>query len=96
MRLSRIIGLHSIELHAERLTYWTDQYKNEKKILLDQYANEMDSYKSRKFQTHKELECVFYALQSENDAQKERDEKEHLEKIDDVKSKVNDSNDQSD
>lgn len=77
------------ELHGERLTYWTRQYENEKKILLDQYANEMDSYKNRKFQAHKELECVFYALESENDAQKDRDEKEHLERIDDIKSKVN-------
>lgn len=78
-------------MHGERLTYWTRQYENEKKILLDQYANEMDSYRSRKFQTHKELECVFYALESECDAQKERDEKEHLEKIDDIKSKVSES-----
>lgn len=76
-------------LHGERLTYWTRQYENERKILLDQYANEMDSYKNRKFQTHKELECVYYALQSEYDAQKECDEKEHLERIDDIKSKVN-------
>lgn len=75
-------------MHGQRLTYWTSQYENEKKILLDQYANEMDSYKSRKFQTHKELECVFYALQTDSDAQKERDEKEHLKQIDDIKSKV--------
>lgn len=77
-----------IGLHADRLTYWTNQYENEKKILLDQYANEMDTYKNRKFQTHKELECVYYAVQSESDAQKERDKKEHLQKIDDIKSKV--------
>ena len=80
---------HILDLHGDRLNYWTCQYENEKKILLDQYANEMDTYKNRKFQSHKELECVFYALESEYDAKKERDEQDHLEKIDDIKSKVN-------
>lgn len=53
--------------------------------------NEMESYKEKKFKAHKELECVFYALQSENDAQKEQDEKNQLDKIDEVKSKVNET-----
>lgn len=75
-------------LHGDRLGYWTHQYENEKQILLNQYASEMDSYKNRKFRAHKELECVYYALQSENDSQEERDEKAHLEKIDDIKSRV--------
>lgn len=70
------------------MAYWTHLYENEKKILLDQYASEMDSYKNRKFQAHKELECVYYSLQNQHEAQKEQDEKEHLEKIDDIKSKV--------
>lgn len=70
------------------MAYWTHQYENEKNVLLDQYASEMDSYKNRKFQAHKELECVYYALQNQHEAQKEHDEKEHLEKIDDIKSKV--------
>lgn len=48
----------------------------------------MDSYKNRKFRAHKELECVYYALQARNDAEREEDEKMHLEKIDDIKSKV--------
>lgn len=76
------------ELHGERLAYWTHQYENEKKVLLDQYASEMDSYKNRKFRAHKELECVFYALQAENEDQNEGDEKKQQEKIDDIKSKV--------
>lgn len=75
-------------MHGDRLNYWTHQYENEKTILLNQYASEMDSYKNRKFRAHKELECVFYALQAENDAENEQDEKRHLEKIDDIKSKV--------
>lgn len=75
-------------LHEERLAYWTCQYENEKQILLDQYAAEIDSYKDRKFRAHKELECVYYALQNQNDTQKAQDEKEHQEKIDDIKSKV--------
>lgn len=70
------------------MAYWTHLYENEKKILLDQYASEMDSYKNRKFQAHKELECVYYSLQNQHEAQKEQDEKDHLEKIDDIKSKV--------
>lgn len=78
-------------LHAERLKYWRDQYENEKKVLIKQYMNEMESYKEKKFKAHKELECVFYALQSENDAQKEQDEKNQLDKIDEVKSKVNET-----
>lgn len=77
-----------IGLHEERLAYWTRQYEKEKQILLEQYANEIDSYKEKKFKAHKELECVYYALQNENDAQKEQDEKKHQEKIDDIKSKV--------
>lgn len=68
--------------------YWTCQYENEKQILLDQYAQEIENYRERKFRAHKELECVYYALQSENDNQKAQDEKEHQEKIDDIKSKA--------
>lgn len=75
-------------MHSERLAYWTTKYENEKKVLLDQYATEMDSYKERKFRAHKELECVYYALESENNAQTEQDEKEQQKKIDDIKSKV--------
>lgn len=78
-----------IGIHGERLAYWTHQYENEKQILLNQYASEMDSYKEKKFRAHKELECVYYALQSEHDAHREKDEKGHQEKIDDIKSKVN-------
>ena len=75
-------------MHGERLAYWTTQYENEKKILLDQYEKEIESYKERKFRAYKELECVHYALQSEYDEQQAQDEKEHQEKIDDIKSKV--------
>lgn len=70
------------------MAYWTHQYENEKQVLLDQYAEEMDSYKNRKFNAHKELECIFYALERQNELELQRDEKEHQEKIDDIKSKV--------
>lgn len=75
-------------MHENRLTYWTSQYENEKRILLHQYSIEIDSYKERKFRAHKELECVYYALQHENKAQMAQDEEEHQEKVDDIKSKV--------
>lgn len=75
-------------MHGDRLAYWTHQYENEKQVLLDQYAEEMESYKARKFRAHKELECVFYALESQNESEIQNDEQEHQEKIDDIKSKV--------
>lgn len=75
-------------LHAERLRYWTRQYEHEKGILLSQYQTEMESYKDRKFRAHKELECVFYALDNENETQIARDEMEHLNRIDEVRSKA--------
>lgn len=68
--------------------YWTQQYEREKGVLLSQYETEMESYKDRKFRAHKELECVFYALESENEVQKTQDESDRLKKIDEVKSKV--------
>lgn len=75
-------------MHGERLSYWTHQYENEKQVLLNQYAEEMDSYKDRKFRAHKELECIFYALDSQNEFETQKDEIEHQQKIDDIKSKV--------
>lgn len=81
--------LSYLGLHGDRLSYWTNQYEHEKGVLLNQYEIEMENYKNRKFKAHKELECVFYALQNENDTQTDQDEIEHLQKIDEVKSKVN-------
>lgn len=75
-------------LHSERLSYWTRQYEHEKGILLGQYEAEMESYKDRKFRAHKELECVFYAIEQKNEAQLARDEMEQLNRIDDVRSKA--------
>lgn len=75
-------------LHSERLSYWTHQYEHEKGILLSQYETEIESYKDRKFRAHKELECVFYALEQENESQIARDETEHMNRIDEVRSKV--------
>lgn len=70
------------------MAYWTRQYEHEKEILLNQYASEMESYKDKKFRAHKELECVFYALENEHDAHRKQDEQEHQDKIDDINSKV--------
>lgn len=55
---------------------------------MSQHATEMKNYKEKKFKGYKELECVFYSLQSESDAQRSEKEKRHQEKVDDVKSKV--------
>lgn len=70
------------------MSYWTHQYEHEKGVLLSQYETEMANYKDRKFRAHKELECVFYALENEHEAQTMQDELRHLNKIDEVKSKV--------
>lgn len=75
-------------LHGDRLKYWTDQYETEKQVLLDQYTEEMENYKDRKFRAHKELECVFYALEDQNETETQKDEKKHQNRIDDIKSKV--------
>lgn len=75
-------------LHSERLSYWTRQYEHEKEILLSQYETEMESYKDRKFRAHKELECVFYASENVNEIQVARDQMEHLNRIDEVRSKA--------
>lgn len=80
--------LFSVALHADRVCFWRSQYEHEKRILLQQYTDEMDQYKDRKFKAHKELECVYYGL--ENIADRFRDEAEtnHQTKIDNIKSKV--------
>lgn len=48
----------------------------------------MDSYKERKFRAHKELECLHYGLESIADDQRQLAENKHLEKVDNIKSKV--------
>lgn len=75
-------------MHADRLNFWTVAYENEKKLLLQQYTDEMDSYKERKFRAHKELECVHYGLEAlANERQKLIGEKQE-EKVYEIKSKV--------
>lgn len=56
--------------------------------MLNQYHQEIQTYKERKIKAHVELECVFYGLESiaENDRDKAHDR--HLKKVDDVKSGV--------
>lgn len=77
-----------IELHLERLNYWTVQYEKEKEVLLHQYQTEMETYKKRKFKAHKELECVHHALESQNEAQQKLSDEIQLEKVDKIKSQV--------
>lgn len=77
-----------LDLHSNRLDYWTYQYEKEKKILFDQYQSEMKTYKERKFKAHKELECVYHSLENKNDTQKMCEEKVHSEKVDIIKSQV--------
>lgn len=75
-------------LHSERLKYWSAKYEDKKQVLMEQHATEMKNYREKKFKAHKELECVFYSLQNECDAQKMEEQRKHQHKIDDVKSKV--------
>lgn len=75
-------------LHSDRLVYWTNQYEEEKQILLNQYASEMERYKDRKFRAQKELECVYYAMESANEAQIKQNEQEQMAKTDEIKSQV--------
>lgn len=75
-------------MHAERLSFWTVAYENEKKLLLQQYNDEMDSYKERKFRAHKELECVHYGLETLADERQKLAGEKQEEKVYEIKSKV--------
>lgn len=75
-------------MHADRLSFWTVAYENEKKLLLQQYNDEMDSYKERKFRAHKELECVHYGLEALADERHKLANEKHEEKVYEIKSKV--------
>lgn len=56
--------------------------------MLHQWHEEMTMFEDMKLETHKELECVYYGLESAADEQREMAEKKYLCKMDDVKSKV--------
>lgn len=77
------------DLHKHRVIFWRNQYEREKGILLQQYNDEMDLYKDRKFKAHKELECVYYGLEDMADRMRDEAEMIHQNKIDNIKSKVN-------
>lgn len=77
-------------MHADRLNFWTVAYENEKKLLLQQYTDEMDSYKERKFRAHKELECVHYGLEALADERQKLIAEKQEEKVYEIKSKVSD------
>lgn len=75
-------------MHADRLCFWTIAYENEKKMLLQQYNDEIDSYKEQKFRAHKELECVHYGLEALADERQKLATAKHEEKVYEIKSKV--------
>lgn len=75
-------------MHADRLSFWTVAYENEKKLLLQQYNDEMDSYKDRKYRAHKELECVHYGLEALADERQKLAGEKHEGKVYEIKSKV--------
>lgn len=75
-------------MHADRLSFWTVAYENEKELLLQQYTDEMDSYKERKFRAHKELECVHYGLEALSDERQKSIAKKQEEKLYEIKGKV--------
>lgn len=75
-------------MHADRLNFWTVAYEDEKKLLLHQYNDEMDSYKERKFRAHKELESVHYGLEALADERRKLTGEKHEEKKYEIKSKV--------
>lgn len=63
-------------------------YLDEKKSMLNQYHQEIQTYKERKIRAHVELECVFYGLESITDNDRDKAHDRHLKKVDDVKSGV--------
>lgn len=75
-------------MHGERLDFWTKAYGKEKSTLLQQYADEMDSYKDRKFRAHKELECVHHGLEALADQRQKSANEEHDGDVYGCKSKV--------
>lgn len=77
-----------IVLHAERADFWRTGYLADKKELLNTYHREMLAYKERKLGGFKELECVFFGLEARNEKEQAAREEAHLQKIDNVKSKV--------
>lgn len=75
-------------MHSERLDFFTAQYEKEKRTMLSQYAEEMDSYKTRKFCVQRELDCVQFGLEDTDEQQRRSVENEHRDDIDRIKSKV--------
>ena len=56
--------------------------------MLNQYHQEIQTYKERKIKAFVELECVFYGLESIADNERDKKHESHLKKVDDVKSGV--------
>ena len=79
-------------LHRDRAGFWKNNYQNEKKSLLTQFQTEMKSYKERKLKAYKELESVYYGLESKAENDREKAIQHHLKKVDDVKSSVSINN----
>lgn len=75
-------------LHASRIDFWKTSYKEEKRSLLNQYHAEMQRYRDRKFKSFRELECVYYGLESKVDRERNEAVEHHLRKCDNVKSGV--------
>lgn len=78
-----------IGLHSERIGFWKTAYQDEKRSLLNQYHEEMQNLRDVKFKSFRELECVYYGLESRVVAAQNDANDHHMRRCDNVKSGVN-------
>lgn len=77
-----------IRIHGDRVDFWKNSYQREKKLLLDEYHDEIQVYKNRSNQAQIELEHVFSGLQSKAEREKDLSSEHHLNLMDNIKSGV--------
>lgn len=77
-----------ISIHGDRIDFWKHSYQSEKKLLLDEYHNEILIYKSHSTQAQNELEYVFNGLESKAEREKDLSSEHHLNRMDNIKSGV--------
>lgn len=71
--------------------FWRLGFLNEKAALMNDFYCEMAKCKESKFGSFRQLECVFYGLESRTEQEVAQAEDEQLRKVDNVKSEVNDN-----
>lgn len=76
-------------MYDQRLNFFKNLYHDEKTKLLEKYNDEIITYKQKKFQIQKELECVYYGLAERTSEERKTMEENHNRKIDELKNSVN-------